>query len=197
VGWYGTLLGRAPDPAGLDHWAAKLDAGTRPLQVTRQIVGSGEFGRRIVREAYRSCLGRSPDAGGLAFWSGRIARGASVDDLRVGLLASGEAWRQAGADPAAWAGQVYDALMGRLPRSAERSEVVSRLRAGERRAVIAREVATSAEARRAIAGTWYRLLLGRAPSTAEAAAWAEAMDAGTPERTLVAELASTVIAASS
>jgi hypothetical protein len=85
----------------------------------------------------------------------------------------------------------YDALVGRLPRSAERADVLARLQAGQRRASVARSVATSPDARRHLADTWYRILLGRPATAAEAGEWADAMAIGTSELTLVAELAST------
>ena len=191
--WYDALLGRAPDPGGLRHWSGKVDGGTRPLSVTSQLVSSSEFSRRVVRDAYRTCLGRRADAGGLTYWANRVQAGGSVDELRAGLLGSNEAWVQAGRGQAAWAGQAYDALLGRLPTTAERSKVIAQLGAGRSRASVAQSIATTPAARRHLAMAWYEAILGRQPTVEEAIDWAGAMALGTREQTLVAELASRLV----
>ena len=190
--WYESLLGRAPDPGGLGHWAGQLDAGVSARTVAKRIIGSTEFRRRLVRDAYHVCLGRSADPSGLAYWVGKLAGGTSPDRLRVELLASNEAWTQAGHDAADWAGAAYDALLGRAPSVAERSQVIAALRAGSSRRATALALATRPEAHRHRAAFWYDALLGRPPTAEEAIDWADAMAIGTPELTLVAELAATL-----
>ena len=191
--WYHVLLGRDPDPAGLDHWAGLLDDGVSGRTVAHRITSSAEFRRRLVRDAYHSCLGRSPDPGGLAYWVSQLTGGTSPGRLRTALLASNEAWTQADHDAADWAGAVYDALLGRAPSVAERSKVVAALRAGVTRRAAASAVASLPEAHRHRAAVWYQEILHRPPTAEEAIDWADEMANGTPELTLVVELAATIV----
>ncbi len=192
TGFYDALLRRAPDPAGLDHWAGILDVGASNTAVTRRLVSTAEFARVVVGDAYRTCLGRRADGAGLTFWATRLARGASPDDVRVGLLSSAEAWKQAGRNPADLAAVLYERLVGRAPTTGERRAVVALLSGGASRARAAESVAESPAARRHLAAVWYQQILGRPPTVEETLDWAEAMDLGASELSLVAELAATL-----
>jgi hypothetical protein len=98
---YRTLLGRAPDRAGLDTWTGRIDRGTSRAQVVRVFWASAE-GRSVrADDLYRTLLGRTADP------AGRTALAAALggdDDLAAaaGLATSAEffarANRLAGAD---------------------------------------------------------------------------------------------------
>lgn len=73
---YQTALGRAPDPQGLDNWAALLASGAAsPVTVAAGFYNSSEFQQRygaltnaqFVQQLYRNVLGREPDSQGFAF----------------------------------------------------------------------------------------------------------------------------------
>ena len=189
--WYEALLDRSPDAGGLDYWAGRLDGGASRVGITRQLLGSTEGRRRVVRRLYEWTLNRAPDSGGLDYWAGLLAQGRTPDDLRVGLLASAEAWA-AGGDAAGWADLVYGSLLGRPAGSGDEAWVASTLAAGTGRSRIVRWITASTEARRHHAALWYDAILGRPPTPTEADQWAAARAEGTRELTLVAELASTL-----
>jgi hypothetical protein len=189
--WYEALLGRSPDAGGLEYWAGRIDGGASRVGVTRQLLGSTEGRRRVVRRIYEWTLDRAPDAGGLDYWATRLAQGRTPDDLRIGLLASAEAWA-AGGDAASWADLVYQALLGRPAGSGDEAWVQAALAGGAPRSKVVRGVAISTEARRHQAALWYDAILERPPTPTEAGQWAAARAEGARELTLVAELASTL-----
>ena len=81
---YQSVLGRAPDQAGLLGWAEKIASGALSLQqVANSLVGSAEFqihygqtsNAGFVTLLYDNVLHRAPDAGGLASWTGALDAG--------------------------------------------------------------------------------------------------------------------------
>jgi hypothetical protein len=153
------------------------------------VIASPEFRRLQVREAYEAVLGRTADPAALGYWTARLRAGATVDDLRVALLTSDEAWRRAGSNPSGFTDLLYRSVLGRSPDAGGRSFAVSWIEEGRSLRALATGVVTSDEAFRREADDWYRRLLDRAPSGAETARWLAARRVGTPEWTLLAELA--------
>lgn len=85
---YHQVLGRAPDPAGLDFWAAETARRGRG-DVARRLYQSPESAQTRVRGLYQALLGRAADPGGLAHWAPIVVqRGDLV--LAVHLAASPE-----------------------------------------------------------------------------------------------------------
>lgn len=70
---YRATLGRDPDPAGAQYWAALLADGYSPHRIAAGFLGSEEYrlrssGDHIV-DAYVGALGRQPDPAGYQYWS--------------------------------------------------------------------------------------------------------------------------------
>ncbi|MBC7802102.1 MAG: DUF4214 domain-containing protein [Gemmatimonadaceae bacterium] len=106
---YENVLGRAPDPAGLQFWTGGLDRGasTRGATlagisesgenkgVTKALVDSGiwdvnETAQQVAR-LYDTALGRLPDSAGLGFWTAAIDSGRSkLLDLAQSFVTSAE-----------------------------------------------------------------------------------------------------------
>ncbi|MGK2929322.1 MAG: DUF4214 domain-containing protein [Acidimicrobiales bacterium] len=89
---YREILLRAPDAAGLEHWARKADAGMSRIVIATDFYGSLESRRTRVTGLYASLLGRAPDSGGLSHWADRLTDGRDLE-LAV-LLASGPEYYQ-------------------------------------------------------------------------------------------------------
>jgi len=157
--------------------------------VAAGLVGSAEFRRLQVQEAYRTILGRSADPAALGYWTARLGAGSSVAQLRAALLGSGEAWHKAGANPTGYADLLYRSVLGRSPDAAGQAFVLGWLGQGRSREALADTVLASDEAFRHEAIHWFGRLLDRAPTDGEAAAWVAARRAGTAEAVLIAELA--------
>jgi len=81
---YFAYYGRPADPAGLDYWAARMDADGRSLNAIIAAFGnSDEFNRRyggltyaaLVTKIYQQALKRAPDPAGLAYYDGELQSG--------------------------------------------------------------------------------------------------------------------------
>lgn len=79
---YTVVLGRIPDPAGLEYWGTRLR--TRQISFAdcaRGFLFSQEFLSKNVSDAeyvtvlYRTFLDREPESDGLSYWTGRLASG--------------------------------------------------------------------------------------------------------------------------
>ena len=91
-GWvsdlYPKLLGRSPDPNGLDYWIRQTAAAGRD-SVARRFFQSPESARNRVTGLYQDLLGRAPDPSGLAHWSAKVVTDGDLV-LAVQLAASNE-----------------------------------------------------------------------------------------------------------
>lgn len=133
---YNNVLDRAPDPAGLAGWTAKLDSGdlTRPqvvvgfsesleflwnvradaLPYTETGVRAG-FGDDVFR-LYKATLDRAPDAAGFDYWTGLLADGRAYHSVIGGFVQSLEFQSQyGGLDDEAFVTLLYYNVLGRAP----------------------------------------------------------------------------------
>lgn len=85
---YAKLLGRAPDPLGLQFWVQRSADPAHGLSgVAGEFYQSLESRLTRVQNLYAVLLGRQPDAGGWTFWADYIATAGDLS-LAVGLAAS-------------------------------------------------------------------------------------------------------------
>lgn len=136
-GLYKALLGRAPDPLGLEGAAAGIAGGGTAAGLAGAILGSAEYASRIgsplsdaayVASLYANALNRAPDAAGQAFFLGELGAGVSRATVAVQIATSGEAqgilqpiFSAGVAVPDATSAQVarlYYGVLGRTPDSA-------------------------------------------------------------------------------
>jgi hypothetical protein len=89
-GVYKGVLGRAPDPAGLNLWSQLLQAGTSRAAVALAIVNSPEADSRLVSAAYLNLLGRNADLSGVAGWVAQLQQGLSPSNLAARIASSDE-----------------------------------------------------------------------------------------------------------
>lgn len=103
---YQVFLGRAPEPAGLAFWIAKLQnpgtagqhsGGADEKSVLADILGSGEFFSRSggtvsdwVESLYKDIFGRAAESAGISFWSNAASLG-SRGAVALDVLGSPEA----------------------------------------------------------------------------------------------------------
>src|SRR5262249_11789420 len=80
-GLYADVLGRTPDPAGLDYWQAAAQSGMSLAQLADAFLGSREADEQRVDGYYHDYLGRSGEANGVAYW---------LNALRDHLLSSAQ-----------------------------------------------------------------------------------------------------------
>ncbi|MBM3684912.1 MAG: DUF4214 domain-containing protein [Actinobacteria bacterium] len=76
---YQQLLGRAPDPSGLQFWSGLLSSGSSdPAGIVSGFYASIESRLNRVRDLYQRILLRNPDADGHTYWAGQLLR---IDDI--------------------------------------------------------------------------------------------------------------------
>jgi SpoIID/LytB domain protein len=158
---YQDVLGRGPDPSGLQSWTNAVLATGDPQVVTRGIVYSRERLAALVAREYQGALHRAPEPGGVLAWTHVLEAGAGVSDFQVGVYASAESLQTlGGGDTRTWVGAMYAALLGRAAVPAEQDLWAQVARTHGREAAVA-GIAKSQEAgQRRLAG-YYQTFLGR------------------------------------
>lgn len=95
---YDGLLGRAPDPLGLEGWTANLRAGASLQGVAQAFLASPEGQARagalnstdFVQQLYGATLHRTGEAAGVRYWGDQLDHGASRADVALGFALSSE-----------------------------------------------------------------------------------------------------------
>lgn len=141
-GVFARALGRAPEPAALEHWVGRV--GTDPLRtVVDPLLRTREAEVRVVDQVFRQALGRRLDAASAEHWRAALRRSGQAR-VTAQVVASAEAHRRAGGTDAAWVDHAHSALLGRAPTPGERAAAVGRLATGTARGTIAMELLRSA-----------------------------------------------------
>lgn len=110
---YSDLLGRAADPADLDHWAARLEDDNGSDALVRALTSGVEFRTRQVVDAHLAVFGEEPDAETVTrVLDSMGADGVDIDDLPLFLLERSEAQRPESSD-ARFIARLYDTALGR------------------------------------------------------------------------------------
>lgn len=92
---YNDLLGRDPDPDGLEFWVNQLDGGAPRFVVAGAFIFTTEALGVQVDEQYRLYLRRDADTGGRDFWVEFLQGGARIEQLVISLVSSDEYFAQA------------------------------------------------------------------------------------------------------
>lgn len=162
---YNNVLGRDPDPAGLQSWRAVLADGRSRAQVVVGFSESAEFktataaqSLRLSAEAYRgewldevyrfyrAALDRAPDRTGLEGWTWQLAGGAPLDRVAGGFSASPEFRKTYGTlSDAAFIDRLYRNVLDRPGEEAGLKGWSARLAAGESRGSVLTGFAQSRE----------------------------------------------------
>jgi Ca2+-binding RTX toxin-like protein len=203
---YDTVLGRAPDQAGLDYYVDRIeDAGWSLIGVANDIAGSQEFqaatgglsNGAFVEYIYDHALQRAPDTGGRTFYTQALDNGMSRGAFVVDLSESAEhrdlTSRQVANgffntdDTYQSVALLYDGAFGRLPDSNGLAYYADRVKSGALTMTqVANDFAGSAEFRGAISGKdngqivdfIYQNTLDRAPDLGGRAFYKGQLDSG-------------------
>ena len=94
---YQVVLGRDPDPNGLNTWVTQLESGKmQAADIVTGFFNSPEYQEKnkktdeVVKDCYNAMLGRDPDQGGMTFWKAMLDIGMSSDKVCSGFLDSQE-----------------------------------------------------------------------------------------------------------
>ena len=181
---YQEILGRDPDPAGLQQHVDLLAAKKLTLdELRRALFDSAEGGavrstaaEEWVTLAYRTILGRDPDESGRqAYVQALLARTLTPEQAAQALRASDEGVAYAKGVVVA----LYRELLGREPDAEGLQNFVVGLVKGESSfADVAKALRTSTEGQAhaaAVVAKTYREVVGREPDATGAAAWTQAL----------------------
>jgi hypothetical protein len=175
---YLDLFKRAPDPAGLAGWTAKLDSGSPRVAVANAITNSTEYRSKLITGSYAKYLGRTPDPAGMNAWLAAMNRGFTVSQIEAGFIASPEYFAKAGNTNARWVQQLYTDVLGRSAGPSEVNFWTGRLSAGMSRSQVAMGFLLSTERLSTVVNEYYLQLLGRGLDPSGRASWVKILQAG-------------------
>lgn len=113
---YQDVLGRGPDPSGLQFWLDRLADGARTQDIGAQFYSSPEYVDAAgstdawLGQLYRALLGRQPDASGIQYWRDQMAAGVSPFQVTSLFYSSPES-RNGRVDA------LYQQILGRSPEA--------------------------------------------------------------------------------
>jgi streptogramin lyase len=159
VGLYRTILGRAPDPAGLAGWVNLLHHGASVGQVASEFLISVEYDANLVSSYYATYLGRTGSTQEVSAWVKAIQNGLTTEQVTEGFLDSTEYGVRNGMQ-SSFVVAVYRDFLGRMATAAEQAAGVDQIASGSVSQFVA-SIVNSAEANtRSIEGD-YQAFLGR------------------------------------
>lgn len=203
---YDTVLGREPDPVGLDFYVDRMeDSGMSLIEVANDLAGSQEFqaatgglsNSDFVDYVYNHALDRAPDAAGKAYYTQALDDGMSRGAFVVDLSESAEHRALTSAQVAEGffntddtyqsIALLYDGFADRLPDIDGLTYYAERVKSGAMTLTdVTNDFATSAEFRNSIAGKdsgeivdfIYQNTLDRAPDSIGRAFYKDQLDNG-------------------
>jgi uncharacterized delta-60 repeat protein len=185
---YLDLLGRAPEPAGLNFWASLLDQGTGRIDVVRSIEGSQEYHTLVIQNLYRSYLGRPADPTGLAASSAFLSQGGTAEQLAAILLGSPEYFANHGSDNTAFLQALYRDTLQRPIDSTGQQGWSQALTGGMPRANVAALVLGSQESDMVEVQGLYRKFLRRAADNTGLTGFTALLQRGTANEEVLAQI---------
>jgi hypothetical protein len=179
---YQDVLGRTPEPAGLQGWVAALDSGAlTPMQVSSLIWASPEHDGLEVDQAYQTLLHRGETPQERAGWIGLMQKHAMSDRNLALLFVTSPEYTASHPSTQAFVIGLYNDLLGRNGNISP-SEVATRQTLLDEgvysRASAAWAFLTSEEAVANEISSLYASLLHRQEGPGELSLWLAAMNTG-------------------
>lgn len=173
AGVYQGVLGRAPDPAGLQAWVGVFDSGllTRD-QIALALLSSPEARLTEVAHWFQDDLRRTASLdslkadSGVAAWAGLLDLGLGDDTVEAGILGSPEYGQVHGGTPDGIARGFYRNLDDRDADPAGLSAWVGLLNQGLTPSTVVRYFQGTPESLQTKVARWFHLDLGRASTVA-------------------------------
>lgn len=186
---YQQVLGRAPEPAGLDYWVDRINAGATYGTVASGIFESAERLDPIIKQYYRDYLRREAEPAGVTFYRELWRADGGPDNVVANIISSEEFFASAGGTNRLWVTELYRRLLGREPDAAGLDYWTTRLDSGQlsRQQVVFGFTRSNENFTNLING-WYQQYLGRAPSADELSTRVERMRNGATQREIQIEL---------
>jgi hypothetical protein len=186
---YQSLLGRPPDPAGLDAWTRVLDQGISRSTVVLRIEQSSEFLGDQVQALYAKLLHRPADPDGLATFTALLANGGTAEQVAALIAGSAEYFQVwGGGQTSGFLQALYADILGRSLDPAGQAAFGPTLAQGTPTAAVAAAVFASDEYRRDLVNSYYQTYLGRPAESGGLATFAAALGQGTSDQEIIADI---------
>jgi len=119
TGLYQDLLGRPPDPNGLNNWLLALANGSSAFAVAAAFVTSVEREVVLIRSDYTLLLGRNPRTDEIVSWLTQFQNGSNREMVEAGIIASDEFFALASKNPSTFIVHTYQDVFLRTPNQTE------------------------------------------------------------------------------
>jgi hypothetical protein len=188
TGLYNTILGRAPDTAGLTASVAALKAGTPLTQLAGNLLNSVEYENGVVAYYYQTFLNRTASASEIAAWMALLQGGVTEEQAVAAFLDSAE-FSIIHLDNVSFVGALYADILGRQGSGAEITAAAGYLTAGNSRSSLVAFLLGSTEANTRAAEALYEVFLARPGDPSGISAAVSAFQNGLTQAQLAALLA--------
>jgi cyclophilin family peptidyl-prolyl cis-trans isomerase len=160
---YQNLLGRAPDPQGLNSFSTALDQKTLSrTQVATAILTSNESRTHEIENLYQTLLHRQADPTGLNLSLSFLKSGGTLEQVRAVIVGSNEYFQsRSGSSNTSFLTNLYQDALGRAIDPVGQSLAGQALTAGMDRSKVAAVVFTSREGEQFLVQSYYSELLNR------------------------------------
>jgi thermitase len=162
TGLYENVLGRDPDPAGLQYWEGVYNSGTETrLQIAQSFVTSLEGRLTEVAQWYQQDLGRTASLDelkadpGVLSWAEQLVQGAGDDTIQAEILSSPEFLADNGSASVPFVQAIYQDLTDRAADDTGLSYWEGQLSQGVTPYQMIRSFQTASEVADTLIATWY------------------------------------------
>src|SRR5262249_25405646 len=128
---YQNVLLRNPTASELNYWVGGFSRAQSLRPWIYAVTGSYEARGIQINDWYQKDLHRQAEAGGMAGWQAFLANGNSYNTAKAGIIASTEAFNNAGGTNSGWVTYLYQTLLGRTPGPGEADGWVNLLNTGQ------------------------------------------------------------------
>jgi uncharacterized repeat protein (TIGR01451 family) len=175
---YRTILGRQGDPAGIQLWTDKFQAGETYSEIATEFLQSSEYRSDVIESYYVTFLGRGAEPAEMAGWLAAFEAGWTETQVSEAFVSSAE-YNSLHATDADFVSSLYANFLGRDATPSEVTSWDAHLGAGMARSVLAADVIESTEAYlRGIDGD-YTAFLARVGEAPGIAVWLTEVQQGT------------------
>jgi hypothetical protein len=167
---YGTLLGRAPDPGGMNTWGEWVENAFPRQQVVQAIWQSPEHRAAQVGQYYATYLHRSASPAEQSAWVSVFLAGATEEQVQAAFLTSPE-YQAVHPSASDFVAGLYADVLGRPADQAGQSNWELALQTGMGRAQAALSFLQTPEYQQKIIAAYYQAFLNRPADTAGEQGW--------------------------
>ena len=164
---YQVVLTRNPAQSEVDSWLQYFRRAQNLQPLIHSVTGSYEARGLQIQSWYTDYLRRQPEKFGIDGWQAFLAAGNSYNTARAGIIASVEAFNNAGGTNTGWVTYLYQTLLGRTPGTGEADGWLQLLNSGQlNRSQLVPRFQGAPETLQRLINSWYAGFTPNGQSTA-------------------------------